>query len=198
MSRINSDMIIYEGAGKRYPIEKQTIPNRTWNGVIQYQRVVIPSAAPTLSPSASPTDRPEDFRLRLYWERGYYWQETRSEMWFCVECNGGCRSGASLMVDRCSRSDGRQRFVSMGDTLRPADNTDLCFTSTGYNERDPMRLYPCGGDRARRQSFVGFKPRGKFELQPRGDSSRCVSQMHHPKPYERIYPEVCRKTRDHE
>ena len=32
------------------------------------------------------------FRLKLYWQKGYYWQESRNETWWCMSCgfNGQC------------------------------------------------------------------------------------------------------------
>jgi hypothetical protein len=29
----------------------------------------------------------------LHWERGYYWQESYNEMYYCMECNDACNSG---------------------------------------------------------------------------------------------------------
>mmetsp|Transcript_15283 Transcript_15283/g.32856 ORF Transcript_15283/g.32856 Transcript_15283/m.32856 type:complete len:203 (+) Transcript_15283:2-610(+) len=170
-----------------------------------------PSSRPTKIPTSKPTQKPtpsprplsnastsRNFRLRLYWQRGYYWQESRDEMWFCMECRNKCRNADSIYVDRCSKSSWQQRFVAVGDTLRPAHDPSLCLTTTGYSEEDPIRVYGCGGSRSDQQRFEGFRAQGKFELQPRGDSKHCVSQMHHPKKFERIYPEECRKTRDHD
>ena len=219
-------MIIYEGIGKSGRIVKHSVMPRQWNGIVQYEIVDVPPPTPTTSkpttarptrrpsrhptlrptrrPSRHPTLRPTaaptipSFRLRLYWERGYYWQEERREQRFCMKCGGSCRSGDSLYVDGCSRSSSRQRFVAMGDTIRPARDHSLCLTVTGYSEDKPLRLYTCRDSRVETQSFVGFQPTGKFELQPKGDATRCVSQQHHPKDYERIYPEDCAKTRSHD
>lgn len=209
ISTYNSDMIIYEGVGKRHPIEEATFAPRAWNGVLRYQVVDITTSAPTTSqptvrPTPDPTRRPtsspttRSFRLRLYWKPGYYWQESRREMWFCMECRGSCRSGDSVYVDTCQSRSVRQQFLAAGDTIRPVHDPSLCLTVTGYDEEKPIRVYRCGGSRGQHQRFDGFNMQERFELHPRGDSKRCVSQMHHPKKYERIYPESCKKTRDHD
>lgn len=199
-SQSNSDLVIYEGAGKRHPIDAATFTPREWNGIIEYQVVDLPTLAPTtLRPTPNPTSRPTSnkFRLRLYWQRGYYWQESWKEMWWCMSCRGSCYNGDKIVIDHCGSSS-RQRFMTMGDdTLRPISNPSLCMTITGYSEKSPLRLKPCDDNRWD-QKLVGLKDSGRFELQPRGMSDRCVSQMHHPKKYETVYPEDCRKTRTHD
>mgnify|MGYP000570527716 CR=1 FL=1 len=189
-SRANSDVVVYEGAGKRYPIEEATFSPRVWNGILEYQVVEVPTPAPT---TAAPTTG--TFRLRLYWKRGYYWQESRREVWWCMECRNNCKSGDSIWVDHCDSSI-RQQFFTVDGTIRPVDNPSLCITQTGYSESKPLRVYPC--DKQSDQQWDGIKFDGRFELHPKGKSDRCVSQMHHPKRFEKVYPEDCRKTRRHD
>ncbi|KAL7531757.1 hypothetical protein ACHAWF_003898 [Thalassiosira exigua] len=225
----NPEIVIYEGAGKKYPVEGGTIAPRAWNGVLKYRVIEMPSEAPTTSPTDQPTKEPtkkptkeptrqptkrptlrptrkptkrptprptpgpREFRLRLYWQRGYYWQESSREMWWCMRCRNNCRSGDSVDVDWCGGSK-TQRFVSQGETLRPAVDPSLCLTSTGYQTNDrPLRVYRCDGGSDQR--FEGLQDKGRFEIRHRG---RCISQQHHPKEGERVYPEECRKTRDHD
>ncbi|KAL9188080.1 hypothetical protein ACHAXT_006458 [Thalassiosira profunda] len=195
----NSDLVVFEGVGKRFPITDHTFRARLWNGALQYVVLGdIPTLAPSASPTAEPTQRPtpsptpRSFRLRLYWQKGYYWQESRREMWFCMEHRN---SGEAVYVDNCDRG-ARQQFTSIDDTIRPLTDTSLCLTRTGYSEESPMRLKRCTNRSD--QQWEGFKSQGRFELHPKGMDGKCVSQMHHPKPFERIYPEECRKTRDHD
>jgi len=175
--KYNSDVIIYEGVGKRYPIEDATIETRVWNGILEYRVIDIPTPSPTTAePTSRPTQQPTTsiFRLRLYWQRGYYWQESYSEKWWCMECRNNCRLGDSVYVDWCD-SSWRQRFISVGDTIRPASDTSLCFTVTGYSETEPIRVMKC--EERWDQKFVGLKDGGRFELQPKVDSARCISQV---------------------
>mmetsp|Transcript_36091 Transcript_36091/g.87134 ORF Transcript_36091/g.87134 Transcript_36091/m.87134 type:complete len:384 (+) Transcript_36091:168-1319(+) len=136
-------------------------------------------------------------RLRLYWEEGYRWQGSRDETFWCMECNNNCRENDSVYVDVCDRST-RQQFSVVGDTIRPTSNPTLCLTATGYYSEDkPIRIKRCKQDEWD-QKFVGFDDNGRFEIQPKGREDLCVSQMHHPKPFERVYPESCSKTRKHD
>jgi len=82
----NTDLIIYEGIGKSTSelSLSGTFAPRVWNGLFEYHTVTeaptrYPTARPTISPTkAMPTMN--DFRLRLYWEYGYYWQDQWDEM----------------------------------------------------------------------------------------------------------------------
>jgi hypothetical protein len=199
----NSDIVIYEGVGKRYPIDKATFSSRIWNGAIQYDVVDLPTLSPTLAeldtvePSSRPTKQPEidAFRLRLYWQKGYMWQGISDEMWWCMECRDSCLDGDSVYVDYCDSSIS-QKFTFVGDTIRPQSDTSLCLTTMGFTQETPMRYFPCNGHSD--QSFEGLTTSGRFELHPMGESDRCVSQNHHPKPFERVYPEYCSLTRIHD
>ena len=51
------------------------------------------------------------------------------------------------------------------------------------------------GRYASNQSFSEVSASGKFELLTDDRSGRCLSQHHHPKPGEVVYPEKCEKTR---
>jgi hypothetical protein len=192
----NSDIIVYEGVGKRYPISNMTFSPRVWNGAFQYGVVDIPTPAPTENPTLSPSVF-RSFRLRLYWEEGYYWQEERRETFWCMEC-GECQENDSIYIKWCSDSS-RQQFTKVGDTIRPSSDPSLCFTMTGTrSESRPIRLWPCIDERSGSddQRYEGFHASERFELHPLGDTSLCLSQAHHPKDDERVWPDSCTTTRD--
>ena len=135
------------------------------------------------------------FRLRLHWERGYYWQESNDEMFFCMECNDQCNIGNSILIEWCASNNSHQYFINIDDTIRPLRDTSLCLTSTGNTEGNPIRVYRCDG--SIEQRWDGFRNNGRpFELHPRRDINRCVGQLHHPKRRERVYPEECRLERN--
>jgi hypothetical protein len=191
----NSDIIVYEGVGKRYPIASMSFSPRAWNGAVRYGVVDIPTHSPTENPTLSPSVF-RSFRLRLYWEEGYYWQEERGETFWCMEC-GECRENDSVYIKWCGDSI-RQQFTKVGDTIRPLSDQALCFTMTGtHSENRPIRLVPCMDKRSGsdEQRFGGFHPNERFELHPLGDTSLCLSQAHHPKDDERVWPDSCTTTR---
>lgn len=45
-----------------------------------------PSVSPSMEPTFSPIDPQWSFKLRLYWQRGYFWQEERFETFWCMAC----------------------------------------------------------------------------------------------------------------
>lgn len=134
------------------------------------------------------------FRIRLHWQQGYNWQGSRRERFWCMECRDSCRSGAAIQIDECSGAD-RQRFLAFGRTIRPSSNANLCLAVTGYSGTGrPVRLRDCRAGSAD-QDFREVRRDGKFELIPASNGERCLSQHHHPKKNEVVFPEKCEKTR---
>jgi hypothetical protein len=164
------------------------------------------------------------FRLRLYWEVGYYWQETYDETYWCMECGDNtCTLGNEIYIEWCatdgSRNNNNQQWLLVGNaarsTIRPVVDTNLCITVIGYDEGNPLRLYNCNDnddDNNTNQLFsiVGLPTTAasttrnndndndnndhnddKFEIKPINNNNLCISQMHHPKKMERLYPEDC-------
>ena len=95
----------------------------------------------------------------------------------CDECNGG----DSIKIGWCG-STSRQQFTRVGSTLRPKSDQSLCMTSTGHSESSPIRLYDCDDDDSD-QKFEGFRNDGRFELHPRDEPDRCVSQLREYTPF---------------
>lgn len=87
----NSALIITEGLGKQMPeFSDSTFAPRVFNGLFEYHTTTV---APTRQPTAYPTNSPNtamptktDFRLRLYWQRGYSWQDVWYEMVSLICC----------------------------------------------------------------------------------------------------------------
>ncbi|KAL3823573.1 hypothetical protein ACHAXA_002914 [Cyclostephanos tholiformis] len=150
---------------------------------------------PAVVNQASTTKPMGGFRIRLHWERGYNWQGSPEEKFWCMECRGDCRSGSVIQIDDCTSTSARQKFIAIAKTLRPASNPALCITVTGYNGRDsPVKLRDC--DRgSSSQNFLEVRKDEKFELRSQDNADRCLSQHHHPKRAEVVYPEKCDKTR---
>ena len=43
-----------------------------------------------------PRDYVGGFRLRLYWETGFNWQDSSGEKFWCMECDGSCEEGDTI------------------------------------------------------------------------------------------------------
>ena len=157
-----------------------------------------PSVQPSVSPTASPTiGASAPVRLRLYWQRDYRWQETSRETWWCMQCrSGACTSGSTIEVDHCSSSK-RQKFQYYNDkTFRPMNNPDLCFEGNGWDrETDPIKLKKCNG--SSRQKWNGFNEKKRFEIKSGRNSGYLLTQAHHPKAHERVFPQQSRRARNH-
>eukprot|EP00980_Cylindrotheca_fusiformis_P013872 scaffold3598_cov115-Cylindrotheca_fusiformis.AAC.8 len=121
------------------------------------QPTVVP---PTMSPTIDPN---HDFKLRLFWQKGYYWQESWEESWFCVECtkcdsygpkdgrnygcekrgNGNsanCGEGDMFWVHRCRDRGSKFNIVDNGDRgmqVRLA-GTNLCM-GRGVTDKETGR-----------------------------------------------------------
>ena len=38
----------------------------------------------------------DQFRLKMYWRNGYYWQEKTTETWWCMGCRGPCKENSVM------------------------------------------------------------------------------------------------------
>ena len=179
---------------------------------------VYPTYSPTSQgelPTFSPTQFNDDvlntipakrskengFRLKMYWEDGYYWQERTDERWWCMSCqeDGKCESGSKMELRNCKKkSDLDATFIAtshgtLGHQFR-ITNTNLCLTKMGRGRA--IKLKKCWNPRRKHfplQLFKGFKQDEKFDLRPSGYLDRCLSNHHHPKAKEIVYAETCVK-----
>lgn len=137
------------------------------------------------------------FRLKMYWETGYYWQESTTEKFWCMACPSGevCNRNDKMELRNCkNKSNEDAQFVATsagkGHQFRIA-NTNLCMQKS--RRGSSIRLKKCN-KKNKWQHFVGFKSDGKrFDLKPSTSSKRCLSQHHHPKAKEIIFAETCFK-----
>lgn len=165
--------------------------------------------APTDKPTMPPQSNSGSFMLRLYWQSSYYWQETHSETWWCLECtkcdefslgdgpkhgcsvpgdNGSsCREGHTIWIRKCK--DTRRNFKwqilknsGSGDQIR-ASGSNLCL-STRSNKYIEMKQ--CNSN-SQNQLFKSISNLNRFELRPyyqrnwSMNDAKCLSQLHHPK-----------------
>jgi hypothetical protein len=38
------------------------------------------------------------FRLKMFWQKGYFWQESAKEKKWCLTCRNGCKSGSNVQI----------------------------------------------------------------------------------------------------
>jgi hypothetical protein len=188
-----------------------------------------PSIDPTDAPSIMPTLEPvvsDDFQVRLYWESGYYWQETYVETFYCMECascasftlndgwegecevpsstSASCQEGHQIWVRKCK--DERRLYTfeiiknfGTGDQIR-VHGTDLCFSIV---DDTYLELRPCDKNHPT-QLFNPIEETTKFELRPYDQrdmsmkDANCLSQRHHPKDKEMVGLHQCETNYNHE
>ena len=136
------------------------------------------------------------FRLKLYWETGYYWQEEVTEKFWCMSCpSGECKRYDNMVLRDCEKKTDRDaQFVvtsaGKGHQFR-VTNSNLCLKKNSQGRA--IKLEPCDEEDILQQ-FDGFKSDGgKFDLKPSTSTKRCLSQHHHPKKGEVVYAETCFK-----
>jgi hypothetical protein len=187
------------------------------NMITTWRKTTAPTIAPTPDPTSDNVDddnvdddnvdddndddnnKPTgSFRLKMYWQDSYNWQDFTEDPKYCMECSGSCREGQEIRIMRC----GGDKFVVVGNTIRPASDTSLCFTVMGYSTAkdtdgdpitEPIQLKDCNGDSD--QEFDGFQSNGGFELRPQNRGDRCLGTNHHPKSSEKVHPKSCSQGR---
>ena len=151
----------------------------------------------------------------MYWQYGYYWQENYKQEWYCLQCRNkswdkrkGCNVGQRIEIDDCQRRRHRQQFVRVEEdkSIRPAMAPDLCFTHQNHADDiylDTISLEYCNGSQEQRFYIVGtpWQKNGKFEIRTSLRSQKqptCLTNAHHPRKYENIFPQRCDRARFHE
>jgi hypothetical protein len=169
----------------------------------------------TTMPTMRPTDRSPigsyEFKLRLDWQSGYFWQEDWAEFWWCAECtsceeysttdgtdgdcsyvypnqdnSSNCEEGHFLWMQTC-KDHSRSNFeiiknAGIGDQIR-VFSTNLCLSAV-FNRW--IQLKTCDNTDSD-QLFGPINNLDKFEIRPYDqrllpmDQANCVSQSHHPK-----------------
>mmetsp|Transcript_31231 Transcript_31231/g.65314 ORF Transcript_31231/g.65314 Transcript_31231/m.65314 type:complete len:189 (+) Transcript_31231:151-717(+) len=131
------------------------------------------------------------FNLRLFWKRGYRWQESSSEKKWCMQCTlSGCPEGSSIKIDTCDRSDSRQQFFFDDGRIRSRKNKDVCLERQGRS----IKLDQCNNSSS--QKWDELSKSREFQLRIPGNKYKCASQHHHPKKNERVYLTSCKKSVD--
>eukprot|EP01082_Thalassiosira_pseudonana_P011135 g10557.t1 g10557 contig4:2102746-2103445(-) len=132
----------------------------------------------------------EYFNLRLNWERGYRWQESSSEKYWCIACTrSSCSKGSGIRIDKCDKGDSRQQFYYDSGRIRSRKNKSVCFERQGRS----IKLDSCNTSRS--QKWDELSKSRAFQLRIPNNNEKCASQHHHPKDGEDIYMTSCKKSR---
>jgi len=171
---------------------------------------------PTPGPTPAPPLPSGDFYLKMYWKKGYTWQEQTREFKWCVKCSGdSCNDDDKLKLNECDGKKDEWRFVPVAGTNNKQifikySSKDLCWRYTteteGSHSAKIIRLDGCDEDDDRQKWETkgnGEWHESKFEIYPileddscadgrrSGCHARCVNQMHHPKDEEYLWAEDC-------
>jgi hypothetical protein len=164
-------------------------------GVTTSMTTSMPSSSNTTAApvATAPPITIDAFRLKLYWEDGYYWQEETFERPWCVRCTSlGCQVDGAMIIVNCD-NDGNHgepdlfRFLQLPSTDGTATfqiqeiTSELCFQRTQDRQ---ISLQPCQAELLRQQFFSsgGNVAIGdRFQMQPLDYPGFCVTQDHHPK-----------------
>lgn len=140
------------------------------------------------------------YNLKMYWERGYCWQEEYSlERKWCMECEGKiCEEDQILWLQEC-RNTLTQEFQWVEDDEDTEStkgrikttSANLCYTRITSNY---YRLKRCSSSN-KNQLFRGFHKDKPFEIKPHDDSNKCLNQEHHPKSGEEVKLTDCKLAR---
>ncbi|KAI2497432.1 Ricin-type beta-trefoil lectin domain [Fragilaria crotonensis] len=124
-------------------------------------------------------------------EVGNCWQDEWIERFWCAQCEGtSCNEGDVLNIRACKTGVAAQQFTWIptkgGGRLKVA-RKDLCLERIGTNE---FELRNCSSTLM--QVLVGFNQYSPFEINPFGNvGKKCLTQDHHPKPYEVLFTGTC-------
>ena len=152
-----------------------------------------PPSPPPPTPSPPTPVSSDRFRLKLYWQEGYFWQEETRERKWCMKCrSNGCSNGEKLYIETCGGSSQYFNFVylnSSGEVQIKLDGQNLCLERTSKD----IRLYSCDENDPKQRWFAkrGDFDGDKFEISQRTYSDYCITQRHHPKADEEVELEPC-------
>lgn len=149
------------------------------------------------------------FRVQLYWEQGYIWQDKDYEYeQFCWmhsydgypgygKCYYGTESGPciedAVYIAECNHDQRQQwTFVELrnGEFQIKAVSNNKCMERIGW---DTIRMRDCNSNTARQRWFApGASTRDRKFPISQGSSNQCIGQLHHPKSGEELEMEGCK------
>lgn len=134
------------------------------------------------------------FRLKLYWEKGYFWQFESFERKWCLRCEDNtCQKNDNLFLVPCDHAGSLFNFYNHKgkEAQVQVSNTNLCF-EIDQDKKSKVFLGDCDSNNAGQIFNAGYGDfvGQRFELvTPSGDG--CISIHHDPKGNEVIFRETC-------
>ena len=140
------------------------------------------------------------FAIKLHWYGPCTWQEEYIERRWCMACQGNtCEAGDYLWVVACNGSEDNQRWVSEtvsgGIKLKPQTDTSLCWDEDGDSTGGKYYTLQTCADGGESQIIQGFSSTDPFTMHRFG-SPLCITQQHHPKPFEIVRGELCTEAKE--
>jgi hypothetical protein len=153
------------------------------------------------------------FRLKLYWQDSYYWQEETFERNWCMRCldNQHCQVGEPLFLGDCGNwhRSAYFDFVYFGNNVvqielilekeeeeKENDQNKLCLERTSSRQ---VTLQEChvGNTKQHWKASLGSFTGNRFEISQTlfGGVEYCLTNHHHPKYGERLELYTCEETR---
>jgi len=126
------------------------------------------------------------YQLKMFWERGMEWQETKKETAWCAQCKARCNSGEEVIIKECNKGKDNQQWIFYQCTVRPKTNPNVCITAgefRGNSMIGRILLRTCDSNKV--QLFRTFDPTSSSKefqfkiLKPKIDNL-CLTQEHHP------------------
>lgn len=191
----DGDLICYQRDSGSVPGCSGT-PSGNLDYCIRKNTSPVPAPAPTPPTSPVPSSGLQNFKLKMYWEPGFFWQEESIERKWCMRCRGGsCSVGEKLYIENCDYDVQRFDFsnVSNDEVLIKLNGTNRCLERLGQDIY--VRDCDSGKSLQRWWAKVGGFTEGRFELSQKSATNLCVTQRHHPKPDEEVELEPCTTAR---
>jgi hypothetical protein len=141
--------------------------------------------APVMAPVRPSTC--DSFRLKLYWEEGYYWQEVDIEREWCAAClDQVCREGETLLLHECAWDSAYFDFVDLGQDEDAiwihAVDTNLCLERILDDTSTTLEICDATNPLQRWTAPDGNCMVDRFEIgQKIDDEDYCLTTHHHPK-----------------
>merc|ERR1719396_137225 len=128
------------------------------------------------------------FQLKMFWEKGMEWQNSRKEKAWCAECYDDCDKEENVRIRECDDNDEKQQWIFYRCTVRPKRNQRLCITAgetRRKSDKGKIELHTCN-------------PEKKIQFFNRGKEDLCLTQEHHPRDKERLRFTDCKRAKDND